>query len=67
MQNPLISTKICPENPHEIGCFLTTVFFGEVSPENFRESVSEKPTKFDFFSQPIRRPVVWHDPPDLIV
>ena len=51
----------------KLAVFLTTVFFGEVSPENFRESVSEKPTKFDFFSQPIRRPVVWHDPPNLIV
>ena len=25
------------------------LFFGKVSPENFRESVSEKPAKFDFF------------------
>ena len=55
-QNRLISSKICPENSHEISRFLP---IGEVSTENFSEFVSENPMKFDFFSQPIRSPVVW--------
>lgn len=35
-QNQSISSEICPENSHEIGRFYL-LFFGEVSPENFRE------------------------------
>ena len=53
-QNRLISSKICPENSHEISRFLP---IGEVSTENFSEFVSENP--MTFFSQPIRSPVVW--------
>ena len=34
-QNQSISSEICPENSHEIGRFYL-LFFGEVSPENFR-------------------------------
>ena len=45
-QNRLISSKICPENSHEISRFLP---IGEVSTENFSEFVSENPMKFDFF------------------
>ena len=44
-QNQSISSESCPENFHEI---FYGLFFGEISPENFRESVSENPVKFDF-------------------
>ena len=57
-QNQSISSEICPENSHEIGRFYL-LFFGEVSPENFREipaisadfsaNLSKNPAKLDFF------------------
>ena len=50
--------EICPENSHKIGRFYL-LFFGEVSPENFREipaisadfsaNLSKNPAKLDFF------------------
>ena len=50
--------EICPENSHEIGRFYL-LFFGIVSPENFREipaisadfsaNLSKNPAKLDFF------------------
>ena len=56
MQNLSISSEICPENCYKVSCFYLLVF-GDVSSENsgevsqfFRESVSENPAKFDFFS-----------------
>ena len=45
-QDRSLSSKICPEFFREIGRF-------------FREFVAENPTKFDFFSPPIRSPVFW--------
>ena len=47
-QNRSTYSKICPENSHEIGCFLPMVFCGgEVSPPNFRKV----PAKWvDFFT-----------------
>ena len=52
-QNRLISSKICPENSHEISRFLP---IGEVSTENFSEFVSENPVKFDFFFATYQKP-----------
>ena len=57
-QNQSISSEICTENSHEIGRFYL-LFFGEVSPENFRETpaisadfsanLSKNSAKLDFF------------------
>ena len=44
-QNKSISSEICPENSHEIGCFYR-LFFSEVSRENSAKSVSDNPVKF---------------------
>ena len=44
-QNKSISSEICSENSHEIGCFYR-LFFSEVSRENSAKSVSDNPVKF---------------------
>ena len=56
-----ISSKICPENSLEISCFLPIVLSAKLAPKNFRESVSENATKFDFFSATFQKPcsLVW--------
>ena len=58
-QNRSISSEICLENNHEIGCFLPIALWWSLPrklPRNsheigwfFREFVPKNPTKFDFF------------------
>ena len=56
MQNQLISSKICPENSHEISCF-SWLFFSKVSRENFCEICLWKSHEI-LLPRPIRSPVV---------
>ena len=66
VQNRLISSEICPENSHEIGHFLPIV--SAKLALKISANLSQKiPQNLPFFSRPIRSPVVWHDPSDLIV
>ena len=55
-QNRSISSQICLENNHKIGCFFTDCFSVKFAPKNsreisrfFREFVPKNPAKFDFF------------------
>ena len=47
-QNWSISSEICPENSHEMGCFFPIAYSVKLAPKNSGKTVSENPTKFDF-------------------
>ena len=61
-QNRLISSKICLENNHKIGHFLSIAFWKSLLrnfPQNwpiFHEFVPKNPAKFDFFSATYQKP-----------
>ena len=55
-QNPSISSEICPENSHEIGCFYQ-LFFIKVSHENFCQICLWKSREI-LLPWPTRSPVV---------
>ena len=63
-QNRSISSEICPENNHKIGCFLP-ISFRRISPKiptksaDFSTNLSLKiPRNLTFFLRPIRSPTV---------